>query len=74
MTKPSRWEWHPPTHQKKLQVFLPAILEVDFDRFHKPDTIQLILLGQWLNFKPFGITYLYSRENKVYTFISGSIG
>ena len=34
---------------------------------------KVILLGQWLNFKLFGIT-LFSRENKVQTFFSGSIG
>ena len=37
----------------------------------------IYLLGQWLNFKLFGIfwDYIFSRENKVVqTFISGSIG
>ena len=35
----------------------------------------LFLLGQWLNFKLFGITdYIFSRENKVLTCFSGSIG
>ena len=42
MTKPSRWEWHPPTHQKVSIYFYRLCLEVGFDCFHKPYTIQLI--------------------------------
>ena len=31
-----------------------------------------ILLGQWFNFRLFGITvYIFSRENRVQTFFSG---
>ena len=33
----------------------------------------LFLLGEWLNFGLFR-GYIFSRENKVQTFISGSIG
>ena len=36
--------------------------------------LSLISLGQWLNFKLLGIDYVFSRTNKVQTFISGSIG
>ena len=52
----------------------------NFDQIHEEvakvmeqDNWDLCLLGQWLNFKLLGITYLVG-EKKVRTFISGSIG
>ena len=36
--------------------------------------IYMDLLGQWLNFKLFGSTYLVGPGNKVQTFLPGSIG